>query len=1265
MPLLFVIFFALLAAHPSAQGEQNLVRNAGFEQLAAGQPRSWQFDSYSGDARLSMSDQAHGGSHAVRLQALRPDDVKLIQYIAVEPNARYRISAWVKTSGVGTDQLGANLSTSDIADTSPDLRGTSADWVRLEVYGRTGGEQRLIPLTLRLGGYGRVNLGEAWFDDISVVRVDQIPSGARAIDLFTPESAEHQPGVDTSALSWAEASTLWSFGGAMLFVGVAIFLSGLLRAGRPRAAASLGPLVEPLPAAVWGLLLAALALRVWLAIASPGLPNDIGAFAAWARHAASHALFWSYSDPALFLDYPPGYLYVLFLIGRLSSALGLQTGGEAFLVLLKLPALLAEAGIAWLLFQAARARWGLRGAAAIALLFLLSPAVLINAAAWGQVDAVLTLAIVASLMLLVTRRYGGAGALFALALLIKPQALLWLPVLGLVSAIDSWRERSPRPIAVAGLGFVLAFSLPVLPFALVQGPGWIVELYLNTLGSYPYATLNAFNLYALLGWNWVPIDSSPLTATPWVWGSLFVMPTLVFASLLLIRSRRREVVLYLGALVIAMAFTFMPKMHERYLYAVIPLLLLCFGRSRDRRFLLLAVGYSITVYIGEVTTLLRAWEYEFYGIPNDFLLMRLTALANLVLFAWLAKAGIDLYWQRRPALALAPADHATPMRSVTMVAAGPVGHAPRWCRLDLLLLALLLIPYSTLAYFRLGTLLAPDTYWQPTSLAVVVADLGEPARIRQIDYFLSLGQGEYTVDFSSDREDWHSPVIIQQESLFGPINWRTAAINQNARYIRIQTERPGAMLNELALIDSADNILSPVSIDESGAVAANGAPAAHLFDEPETRPQRAGFLTGTYFDEVYHARTALEHLRLLPHSETTHPPLGKLLIGSGIALFGANPFAWRFMGAAFGILMIAAVYALGLQLFARRRWAFVAAFLLTFDFLHFTQSRIATIDVFTAFFVLLSYWFMLKFHRGDWLRTPGPGRRWLLLSAACFGAALACKWNALFAAPGLLVIFLYSAWKKVSDRAQSQGMHSASGRLRSPWRVWRSLERDSQLAMQQSLGTALMAFNLVTLSIYFAAYIPFLLTPGPGHGFADVVQAQAQMFDYHASITDQSAHPFASPWWQWPLIIKPVWYWLGDTGTPDQAAVIVALGNPAIWWVGMAAALYCAYLALARRDEVAFFLLVAFCSLYLPWALSPRKLTFLYHFLPAVPFTVLMITRAVQDLRERLRLPWFVLAGYLIAVALLFGMFYPVLSGLPVDRQYIDTRLRWLPSWTF
>ena len=86
------------------------------------------------------------------------------------------------------------------------------------------------------------------------------------------------------------------------------------------------------------------------------------------------------------------------------------------------------------------------------------------------------------------------------------------------------------------------------------------------------------------------------------------------------------------------------------------------------------------------------------------------------------------------------------------------------------------------------------------------------------------------------------------------------------------------------------------------------------------------------FDEVYHARTAYEMLHRLPIYENTHPPLGKYLMSLGIRIFGMTPFGWRIV-------------------------AFTSA-LMIFDFMHFTLSRIGTIDVIVAFFILLTFYLM-------------------------------------------------------------------------------------------------------------------------------------------------------------------------------------------------------------------------------------------------------------------------------------------------------------------
>lgn len=114
-------------------------------------------------------------------------------------------------------------------------------------------------------------------------------------------------------------------------------------------------------------------------------------------------------------------------------------------------------------------------------------------------------------------------------------------------------------------------------------------------------------------------------------------------------------------------------------------------------------------------------------------------------------------------------------------------------------------------------------------------------------------------------------------------------------------------------------------------------------------PEVKTYLTGTMFDEVYHGRTAYEFLHKLTTYETTHPHLGKILISFGIIAFGMNPFGWRFMSVIFGILIIPLMYLFAKKLFENSFIAAATTGLLVFDCMHYTLSRIATIDIFCGF----------------------------------------------------------------------------------------------------------------------------------------------------------------------------------------------------------------------------------------------------------------------------------------------------------------------------
>ena len=96
--------------------------------------------------------------------------------------------------------------------------------------------------------------------------------------------------------------------------------------------------------------------------------------------------------------------------------------------------------------------------------------------------------------------------------------------------------------------------------------------------------------------------------------------------------------------------------------------------------------------------------------------------------------------------------------------------------------------------------------------------------------------------------------------------------------------------NEIVLLDADRNIIAAHAEGEAQA----------LFDEADTVPENRTYMYGMYFDELYHARTAYEHLHGIKPYENSHPPLGKIFIMLGIAVFGMNAFGWRVVGALFG-----------------------------------------------------------------------------------------------------------------------------------------------------------------------------------------------------------------------------------------------------------------------------------------------------------------------------------------------------------------------------
>lgn len=598
---------------------------------------------------------------------------------------------------------------------------------------------------------------------------------------------------------------------------------------------------------------------------------------------------------------------------------------------------------------------------------------------------------------------------------------------------------------------------------------------------------------------------------------------------------------------------------------------------------------------------------------------------------------------------------------------------------DLVVVTVMTLIYFLIALINLGSMDAPQTGWEPDHLyESFVVDFGREVEIDKIMLYGGLGHawGCYgTLEIKAwDGKEFVPYTYIDMKSVF---RWhystdkvKTSKLLITNEFLRTDKEDEKnryykAEFREMAFFSGAELIkdftVTDVHSDQDVGL---------LFDEQDMVPDKPSYLNGTYFDEVYFPRTALEqieHRSIL--YENTHPPLGKTIMSLGIRLFGMNPFGWRIMGTLFGALMLPLMYLLGKRLFKDSFWAFFCTFLLMFDFMHFTQTRLATIDSYTAVFVIGTYFFMLDYY-DSWAFERGFSKSLvpLLFSGIFLGLGGATKWIGFYAAFGLAVLFFASRIREYIEYKRRVGQAVEHGEI-SPDSRSKMLRKYVGKYFILTCLCCVVFFIIIPAGIYVLSFIPIQNRNDDLTLIEEVIKSVKNMYEYHKGVVEP--HPYSSHWYEWPLILRPIFYYSGALLPEGMGSSIASFGNPLVWWTGFVAFFVTLWLILSRRirnhlgameSGNAWFPVVGYLSLYFPWVVAPRKLTFIYHYFSCVPFLILMIALVLRYLEHvglvRRRVAY-ILMGL---VMILFIVYYPVLSGLEVPRSYLNA-LRILPRW--
>jgi dolichyl-phosphate-mannose--protein O-mannosyl transferase len=457
------------------------------------------------------------------------------------------------------------------------------------------------------------------------------------------------------------------------------------------------------------------------------------------------------------------------------------------------------------------------------------------------------------------------------------------------------------------------------------------------------------------------------------------------------------------------------------------------------------------------------------------------------------------------------------------------------------------------------------------------------------------------------------------------------------------------------------------------------------------------------FDEVYYARGAYSLLKLGYEGKwgtdnghfaqgdfsdlttsgdyVVHPMVGKLLIAAGMKIAGTGPFGYRFAGAFLGTMTVLIVALLVRRILKSTVWGGVAGVLLAIDGEHIVLSRTAILDIFLTFFVVAGFallwldrWRAQRIyaeHPADTTGAFGPrvGIRWWRLAAiVTFGLAAGVKWSgATFAGAFLVTFVLLDA----ADRRAAGYKHWLPGSI-------------LRSALPGAFATAILL-----PATYVAQWANWFLTKGsydrdwapthPGQGVTWLPAALRSLWEYHVSMYNyhkslESPHPWESHPAGWIIQFRPTAFYF-ETTDPSTCpggncvADITSLGNPFIWWMGLAALCFAIWRLFLKNDNIGMIFGVGVLTGWLPWEPYAHRTIFTFYSVAMAPFVVMVLAWGLErfarpdHLEGRYsRVRGLAVGWFLVAVLVLSAFFYPVWTGQPIPAWYRTIHV-WLPTW--
>lgn len=431
-------------------------------------------------------------------------------------------------------------------------------------------------------------------------------------------------------------------------------------------------------------------------------------------------------------------------------------------------------------------------------------------------------------------------------------------------------------------------------------------------------------------------------------------------------------------------------------------------------------------------------------------------------------------------------------------------------------------------------------------------------------------------------------------------------------------------------------------------------------------------------------------------SFVAHPPLGKWIIGLGMAIFGgSSSVGWRIAVATLGTLAVPLLYVIALKLLRRRSLAFLAALFLAIDGLGISLSRVSLLDNILMFFGLVGFGFIVLDREWQIRRLADPlppaessaerdarvsssagcgpilwWRPWLMAAAATFGFMAAVKWS------GFYFLAVFCIVPLVTDLVTRIRAGYHKGVLGTLLQV--------PVTFVLTVPIALATF-LVSWAGWFASKDGYdrQWAEQPGNAWTGLLawvprslqslwHYETEVYGFHTSLA--ATHPYQANPLTWLLLVRPTQMYFQSTGTScgssDCVSDITSMSNPILWWAASASVFMLIGLVLMRRNGAYGLILAGVAAGYLPWMMYlSRNSVFQFYTVAFLPYMALALAAVAGEIMgttvtaAKARTTGIaIVSGFTVLCVAVSVFFYPIWIGASIPRWFWTLHM-WLPTW--